>query len=91
MGALRPSGQAALKPVVDGLPDGIDSGRAQAAVELGVQRLELVPDFGLGAPGDLEPVPLPVRPEAERDRPDLAVLGGVEVDRVLAVPATACR
>jgi hypothetical protein len=90
MGALRPSRQPALKPVVDGLPDGIDSGRA-AAVELGVQRLELVPDLGLGAPGDLAPVPLPVRPEAERDGTDVPVLGGVEIDRVLAVPATARR
>ena len=38
---------------------------------------------------DLAPVPLPVRSEAERDSPDVPVLGRIEIDRVLAVPATA--
>jgi hypothetical protein len=45
----------------------------QAAVELSVQRLELVPDLLLGPAGDLAPEPLPIRPEAKRDRPDVPV------------------
>jgi hypothetical protein len=61
----------------------------QAAIELGVGRLQLVPDLGLGPPGDLTPDPLAVRPEAYRDRSDIAVLRRVEVDSVLAVTATA--
>jgi hypothetical protein len=61
----------------------------QAAVELGVGRLELVPDLALGAPGDLAPDPLAVRAEADRDRPDKAVLRRIEVDSVLAVTTTA--
>jgi hypothetical protein len=61
----------------------------QAAVELGVGRLELVPDLGLGPSGDLAPDPLPAGSEANRDRPDEAVLRRVEVDRILAVTATA--
>jgi hypothetical protein len=61
----------------------------QAAVKLIVGRLELVPDLGLGAPRDLAPDALAVRTEANRDRADIAVLRRVEVDRVLAVTATA--
>ena len=61
----------------------------QAAIQLGMCRLELVADFSLGPPGDLAPEPLPFRSEADRDRTDVAVLRRVEVDRVLAVPATA--
>jgi hypothetical protein len=69
--------------------DRVRSRRVQAAVELGVGRLELVPDLGLGLTGDLAPDPLAVRAEANRDRPDEAVLRRIEVDRVLAVTATA--
>src|SRR5690242_6497709 len=54
-------------------------------------RLELVADFSLGPPGDLAPEPLPVWPEADRDRPDETVLRRVEVDRVLAMTATTRR
>jgi len=61
----------------------------EAAVKLVVGRFELVPDLGLGAAGDFAPDPLAVRPEADRDRPDEAVLRRIEVDRVFAVPATA--
>jgi hypothetical protein len=63
--------------------------RVQAAVELSVRLLELVPDLRLGPAGDLAPDPLSVRTEADRDRPDVPVLGRIEVDRVLAVTATA--
>src|SRR5579872_3296234 len=61
----------------------------QAAVELCVHRLELVPDVLLGAGGDLAAGPLAVRPEAEGDCADIPVLGDVEVDSVLAMTATA--
>ena len=71
------------------LLDRVRGRRMQAAVELGVRRLELVSDLRLGPAGDLAPDSFPVRPEADRDRPDVAVLRRVEVDRVLAVTATA--
>jgi hypothetical protein len=51
----------------------------QATVELSVQCLELVPDVRLGPADDLASDPRPVRPEAERDRPDVPVLRRVEV------------
>jgi len=51
----------------------------QATVELSVQCLELVPDVRLGPADDLASDPRPVRPEAERDRPDVQVLRRVEV------------
>jgi hypothetical protein len=35
------------------------------AVELVMRRFELVPDLGLGPPGDLAPDTLAVRPEAD--------------------------
>jgi hypothetical protein len=60
----------------------------EAAVKLVVGRFELVPDFCLGPAGDLAPNPLPGRTEANRDRPDEAVLRRVEVDRVFAVTTT---
>jgi hypothetical protein len=45
-----------------------------------------------GASRNLAPTTLPVLPEAERHSSDVPVLGGIEVDRVLAVPATSrCR
>jgi hypothetical protein len=46
-----------------------------------MQNLELASDFLLDPVGDLAPDPFPVRPEAERGR--------IELDRVLAAPATA--
>jgi hypothetical protein len=46
--------------------------------------------LSFGTAGDLAPVSLPVRPEAERGGPNVAVLGRIEVDRVFAVPTTAC-
>jgi hypothetical protein len=61
----------------------------QPTVKLSVGRLELVPDLGLGLTGDLAPDPLAVLSEADRDRPDETVLRRVEVDRVLAMAATA--
>ena len=87
--ALRPPRQAALQPVVHRLPDRVRRRGMEVAVKLVVGRFELVPDLGLGPPCDLAPDPLAVRPEADRDRPDVAVLRRVEVDRVLAIPATA--
>jgi len=69
--------------------DRVRGRRVQAAVELGVRRLELVPDRGLGTAGDLAPDPLPVWAEANRDRPDVAVLRRIEVDRIFAVTTTA--
>src|SRR2546430_6544713 len=61
----------------------------QAAVELVMCRFELVPNLGLRTAGDLAPESLAAWPEANRDRPDIAVLCRVEVDRVLAVTTTA--
>jgi hypothetical protein len=61
----------------------------QPTVKLSVGRLELVPDLGLGLTGDLAPDPLAARTEADRDRADETVLRRVEVDRVLAMAATA--
>src|SRR5262245_60874228 len=61
----------------------------QAAVKLIVGHLELVPDLGPGAPRDLAPDALAVRPDANRGRADEAVLRGVDVDRVLTVTTTA--
>ena len=87
--AFRPARQSALEPVVHRLPDRVRGRRMQAAVKLGVQRLELVPHLRLGPAGDLAADPLAVRPEAERDRTDIPVLGRVEVDCVLAMTATA--
>jgi len=50
------------------------SGRGvQAAIKLGMRRLELLPNLGLGPPCDFAPEPLPVRPEADRDRTNVAV------------------
>ena len=72
--ALRPPRQAALQPVVHRLPDRVRGRAMQAAVKLVVRRFELVPDLGLGPAGDLAPDPLAVRTEADRDRPDIAVL-----------------
>src|SRR2546429_1205427 len=69
--------------------DRVRGRRVQAPVELSVRRLEPVPDLGLSAPSDLASDALAVRPEADRDRPDEAVLRRVEVDSVLAVTATA--
>src|SRR6185437_15859676 len=87
--ALRPPRQAALQPVVHRLPDRVRRRSMQAAVKLIVDRFELVPDLRLGPAADLAPDPLAVRAEADRDRPDVAVLRRIEVDRVLAVTATA--
>ena len=67
--ALRPARQPAFEPVVYCLPDRVGRRGAQAAVKLGVQRLELVPHVLLGAAGDLAPDPLPVRPEASETAP----------------------
>src|ERR1035441_9406393 len=53
-----------------------------------MQRPELVPDLGLGPPRDLLSNPRPSRAEPQAHRPDIPVLGGVPVDRVLALPAT---
>jgi hypothetical protein len=50
-----------------------------------MQGPELVPDLLLGPASNLPPDPPPVRRVAQRDGPDVAVLGGVEIDRVLAV------
>ncbi len=86
---FRPALQTSLQPVVHRLPDRVGSRRVQATVKLGVRRLQLVPDLGLGPAGDLAPDPLPARPEANRDRPDIAVLRRIEVDRVLAMTTTA--
>jgi hypothetical protein len=60
----------------------------ETAVKLVVCRFELVPDLRFGPAGDLAPDPLAARPEADRDRPDEAVLRRVEVDRIFAVTTT---
>jgi hypothetical protein len=73
----------------DDPPDRVGRRGAQTAVELGVERLELVPYVLFGAAGDLAPDTLPVRPEAERDGTDAPILRRIEVDRVLAAAATA--
>ncbi len=51
--AVRPALQPALEPVVHRVLDRVGGRRAQAAVKLGVRRLELVPDLLLGPAGDL--------------------------------------
>jgi hypothetical protein len=70
-------------------PGGKTENPLQPTVKLSVGRLELVPDLGLGLTGDLAPDPLAVLSEADRDRPDETVLRRVEVDRALAIAATA--
>jgi V8-like Glu-specific endopeptidase len=77
--AVRPALQPALEPVVHRVLDRVGGRRVQAAVELVVRRLELVPHLGLGPAADLAPDPFPARPEADRGRPDVAVLRRVEV------------
>ena len=48
--AFRPPRQPALQPVSHCLPDRVGSRGAQAAVEFGVERLEVVPHVLPGAP-----------------------------------------
>jgi hypothetical protein len=48
---------------------------------------QLVADLGLGTAGDLPPHARAGRAEAEAGHADVPILGGVPVDRVLALPA----
>ena len=80
---------ARLEPVIHHLLDRVRGRRMQPAVKLSVGRLELVPDLGLGLTGDPCAGSACRRTEADRDRPDETVLRRVEVDRVLAMAATA--
>ena len=61
--AVGPAWQAALEPVVRRLLDRVRGGGMQAAVKLGVRRLELVPHLSLGPAADLAPDPLPAGPK----------------------------
>jgi hypothetical protein len=68
------------------LPHRIGARGPDSRVHLLVECLEPVADLLLGLAGDLPPDPLPVWPEAERDRPHVPVPRNVEVDPVFAVP-----
>ena len=62
--ALCPARQPVPQPVLYRLPDRIGRRGTQAAIKLGVQGLELVPDLLLGPAVDLPPDPLAVWPES---------------------------
>jgi hypothetical protein len=68
-----------------------DLWRRLDSMELRVQRPKLVPDLLLGLARDLPAQPLPVRPEADRDRANVPVLVCREVDGILAMPAAPDR
>jgi len=52
-------------PVIHGPGHRVATRGLQARVRLGLELLELVPDLGLGPPGDLPPDARTVRPPAE--------------------------
>jgi hypothetical protein len=58
----------------------------QPSVRLGLELLELVPDLGLGPPGNLPPDSRPVRTPAERDGTHPGAIRRIPVDRTFAVP-----
>lgn len=68
-GALGPSRQPALEPVIHRLLHGVGSRGAQATVELGVQRLEVVPDFLLVRPVTLRRLRFPSGPKPSETAP----------------------
>jgi hypothetical protein len=55
-------------------------------ISFGLELLQLVPDFGLAAPGDLTPDPRPIWTPAERDPTHLGAFAASPVDRTFAVP-----
>ena len=71
------------QPVLERILYGVAPSRPQPAFDLLMEVPELVPDLGLGPPGDLLADTRPSRAEAQAHGPDVPVLGGVPVDRVL--------
>src|SRR6185312_10800869 len=64
----------------------VGSRRLQPSIRLGLELLQLLPDLGLGAPGDLAPDARTVRAPAERDGAHPGAVRSVPVDRTFAVP-----
>src|SRR6266567_1213469 len=73
------------EPAVHRGPHGVVGWRCHPDIEFGAQRLQLLPDLRFGLAPDLAAHPAAVATEAERDRSDVAVLGRIEVDRVLTL------
>src|SRR6185312_5005564 len=67
----------------------VGSRRLQPSIRLGLELLQLLPDLGLGAPGDLAPDARTVRAPAERDRTDPGAVRSVPVDRPSPCPRRA--
>ena len=88
---LRPTGQPVREPLFHRGPHRVARRRCHPDVKVGVQRLQLLPDLRLSLAPDLAARPAAVAAEVERDRPDVTVLGRVEVDRVLTPRPGACR
>ena len=64
-----------VEPVLNALLDGVRGGRADAGVDLGVELVEIVLDFGLGLSADAGADRACRRREAERERADVALVG----------------
>jgi hypothetical protein len=80
-----------VEPVGDALPDRVGGRRLDAGLDLLVQLVELVLDFGLGLAACVSPQALTVVAVAERDGADVALvdLEGYS-DRPVEVQADDC-
>jgi hypothetical protein len=64
-----------IEPIADVLPDGVGRRGVNARVDLLVQRLELVPDLGLGLAAYCPSSTPPLTVVPKRDRADVALVG----------------
>src|SRR5215469_12169023 len=89
LGPGRQTSQPVSQPIIERVTHRVKRPRADVTIHFPVQRLELVPDLGLGAANHLPPDPAAVRAMPKRDRSDIPVLRCVEVDPVLAMTVAA--
>src|ERR1700748_77734 len=84
---VRQSFQRLGGPAIHRLGHRVGSRRLRPSVRLSLELLQLLPDLGLGASGDLPPDARTVRPPAGRDRTDPGAVRRIPVDRAFAVPS----